>query len=49
MQVVYVVRKDERERVLRAVKEAREQFGVETAPEAFMRIVDAYLEARRAA
>ncbi len=49
MQVVYVVRKGERERVLQAVKQAREQFGVDTAPEAFMRIIDAYLEAADAA
>ena len=46
MQVVYVVRKDERDRVMKAIKDARERFTLGTAPEAFMRIVDAYLEAQ---
>ena len=46
VQVVYVVRKDERDRVMKAIKDARERFTLGTAPEAFMRIVDAYLEAQ---
>ncbi|SEI67611.1 hypothetical protein SAMN04488058_101313 [Deinococcus reticulitermitis] len=43
LQVVYVVRKSEREQVLEAVKRARARFSVETAPEAFMAIIRDYL------
>ncbi|MDL2342580.1 hypothetical protein QOL99_00255 [Deinococcus sp. MIMF12] len=43
VQVVYVVPAPDRDLAQRAVKRAREQFGVATAPEAFMAIIRAYL------
>lgn len=43
LQVVYVVRKSERDLALDAIKRARVHFGVETAPEAFMAIIRDYL------
>ena len=43
LQVVYVVRKSDRDLALEAVRKARAAFGVETAPEAFMAIIRDYL------
>ena len=43
LQVVYVVRKSDRDLALEAIKKARAGFGVETAPEAFMAIIRDYL------
>ncbi|MBB5234453.1 hypothetical protein [Deinococcus budaensis] len=43
VQVVYVVPAPDRDLAQKAVKQAREQFGVATAPEAFMAIIRAYL------
>ncbi|GAA5513621.1 hypothetical protein Dcar01_02365 [Deinococcus carri] len=43
VQVAYVVRQSERDDLLRAIKDARERFGVATSPEAVVRIVRHYL------
>lgn len=43
LQVVYVVRKSDRDLALDAVKKARAAFGVDTAPEAFVAIMRDYL------
>lgn len=43
LQVVYVVRKSDRDLALEAVKKARAAFGVDTAPEAFVAIMRDYL------
>lgn len=49
VQVVYVVPAPDRDLAQRAVKRAREQFGVATAPEAFMAIIRSYLQAQEVA
>ncbi|WP_339096209.1 hypothetical protein WDJ50_02650 [Deinococcus sp. VB142] len=43
LQVVYVVRKSDRDLALEAIRKARAAFSVETAPEAFMAIIRDYL------